>query len=113
MCGIVYVLLFVSGRRRHTRCALVTGVQTCALPISFANPEGHKAWRLIDDAGCRGLTIGGAQVSEQHCNFLINTGDATAADIEGLGEEVRRRVLETSGIELRWEIRRIGEAAHG
>src|SRR3546814_12594744 len=80
---------------------------------TFANPEGHKAWRLIDDAGCRGLTIGGAQVSEQHCNFLINTGDATAADIEGLGEEVRRRVLETSGIELRWEIRRIGEAAHG
>src|SRR3546814_2557983 len=54
---------------------------------TFANPEGHKAWRLIDDAGCRGLTIGGAQVSEQHCNFLINTGDATAADIEGLGAE--------------------------
>jgi UDP-N-acetylmuramate dehydrogenase len=75
---------------------------------TFANPPGAKAWELIDKAGCRGLTIGGAQVSEKHCNFLINTGDATAADIEALGEEVRRRVLETSGIELRWEIRRIG-----
>ncbi|HYE51672.1 MAG TPA: UDP-N-acetylmuramate dehydrogenase [Azospirillaceae bacterium] len=75
---------------------------------TFANPEGHKAWELIDRAGCRGFTVGGAQVSEKHCNFLINTGDATAADIEGLGEEVRRRVRETSGVELRWEIRRIG-----
>lgn len=75
---------------------------------TFANPEGHKAWQLIDRAGCRGLRLGGAQVSEKHCNFLINTGTATAADIEDLGEEVRRRVLETSGIELRWEIRRIG-----
>jgi UDP-N-acetylmuramate dehydrogenase len=75
---------------------------------TFANPEGAKAWQLIDQAGCRGLRIGGAQVSEKHCNFLLNTGDATAADIEALGEEVRRRVLETSGIELRWEIRRIG-----
>lgn len=79
---------------------------------TFANPDGHKAWQLIDAAGCRGLRVGGAQVSEQHCNFLINTGDATAADIEGLGEEVRRRVRDASGIELRWEIRRIGEAAH-
>lgn len=77
---------------------------------TFANPPGAKAWELIDKAGCRGLTMGGAQVSEKHCNFLINTGDASAADIEGLGEEVRRRVLETSGIELRWEIRRIGIA---
>ena len=75
---------------------------------TFANPDGAKAWELIDKAGCRGLTLGGAQVSEKHCNFLINTGDATAADIEDLGEEVRRRVRETSGIELRWEIRRIG-----
>ncbi|MEO3434378.1 UDP-N-acetylmuramate dehydrogenase [Inquilinus sp. CAU 1745] len=80
---------------------------------TFANPDGHKAWQLIDAAGCRGLRIGGAQVSEQHCNFLLNTGDATATDIEGLGEEVRRRVRDASGIELRWEIRRIGEAAHG
>lgn len=77
---------------------------------TFANPEGGKAWQLIDAAGCRGLRIGGAQVSEKHCNFLLNTGDATAADIETLGEEVRRRVRESSGIELRWEIRRIGLA---
>ena len=75
---------------------------------TFANPPGHKAWELIDKAGCRGLTIGGAQVSEKHCNFLINTGKATAADIEDLGEEVRRRVLATSWIELHWEIRHIG-----
>ena len=77
---------------------------------TFANPEGHKAWQLIDAAGCRGLKIGGAMVSEQHCNFLINTGTATATDIETLGEEVRRRVKETSTIDLRWEIRRIGNA---
>lgn len=75
---------------------------------TFANPEGHKAWQLIDQAGCRGLTIGGAQISEKHCNFLLNLGTATAADIESLGEEVRRRVKATSGIDLRWEIRRIG-----
>ncbi len=82
---------------------------------TFANPEGRKAWQLIDAAGCRGLQIGGAQVSEKHCNFLLNTGDATAAEIEALGEEVRRRVLASSGIELRWEIRRVGvaSAAHG
>ncbi len=75
---------------------------------TFANPPGRKAWELIDGAGCRGLTRGGAQVSEKHCNFLINTGAATAADIEDLGEDVRRRVLEHSGVELHWEIRRIG-----
>lgn len=83
---------------------------------TFANPEGHKAWQLIDAAGCRGLVVGDAQVSEQHCNFLINRGSATAADLETLGETVRRRVKDTSGIELRWEIKRIGktkEAAHG
>lgn len=78
---------------------------------TFANPPGHKAWQLIDQAGCRGLTRGGAQVSEKHCNFLINTGSASAADIEDLGEDVRRRVLETSGITLEWEIRRIGVRA--
>ncbi len=77
---------------------------------TFANPPGHRAWELIDQAGCRGLQVGGAQVSEKHANFLINFGDATAADIEGLGEEVRRRVLEHSGVQLEWEIRRIGEA---
>ena len=75
---------------------------------TFANPPGVKAWELIDRAGCRGLTMGGAQVSEQHCNFLINTGAATAADLEALGDEVRRRVRAMSGIDLRWEIMRIG-----
>ncbi len=75
---------------------------------TFANPPGAKAWELIDQAGCRGLTRGGAMVSEKHCNFLINTGQASAADLEGLGEEVRRRVFEASGVSLEWEIRRIG-----
>ena len=78
---------------------------------TFVNPEGHKAWELIDRAGCRGLRMGEAQVSEKHCNFLINLGMATAADIESLGEEVRRRVLAHSGVRLQWEIRRIGEGA--
>ena len=76
---------------------------------TFANPPGHKAWELIDAAGCRGLKVGGAQVSEKHTNFLINTGAATASDIEKLGEEVRRRVFDKSGVELQWEIRRLGE----
>jgi UDP-N-acetylmuramate dehydrogenase len=75
---------------------------------TFKNPEGSSAWKLIDAAGCRGLRVGGAQVSELHCNFLINTGAASAADLEQLGETVRRRVLETSGARLEWEIRRIG-----
>jgi UDP-N-acetylmuramate dehydrogenase len=78
---------------------------------TFKNPPGHSAWKLVDAAGCRGLKVGGAQVSDMHCNFLINTGDATAADIEGLGEEVRRRVKDNSGVELHWEIKRIGRAA--
>ncbi|WP_288415477.1 UDP-N-acetylmuramate dehydrogenase [uncultured Novosphingobium sp.] len=76
---------------------------------TFKNPEGHKAWQLVDEAGCRGLTIGGAQVSEKHTNFLINTGTATSAEIEALGEEVRGRVREKSGVELEWEIQRVGE----
>jgi UDP-N-acetylmuramate dehydrogenase len=75
---------------------------------TFKNPEGHKAWVLVDAAGCRGLTMGGAQVSEKHCNFLLNLGSATSADIEALGEEVRRRVLANSGITLEWEIQRVG-----
>jgi len=75
---------------------------------TFKNPQGHKAWELVDAAGCRGLTLGGAQVSEKHTNFLINTGEATSADIEGLGEEVRRRVKDASGVELEWEIQRVG-----
>jgi UDP-N-acetylmuramate dehydrogenase len=77
---------------------------------TFKNPQGHKAWALIDAAGCRGLTMGGAQVSEKHTNFLLNLGGATSADIEALGEEVRRRVLAHSGIELEWEIQRVGVA---
>ncbi len=82
---------------------------------TFANPEndpqGRKSWQLIEAAGCRGLKIGQAKVSERHCNFVINTGHATAAEIEHLGEEVRRRVLENSGVDLRWEIKRIGVPA--
>lgn len=78
---------------------------------TFRNPEGQKAWALIDAAGCRGLTRGAAQVSEKHCNFLLNTGGATAADLEALGEEVRARVLAHSGVHLHWEIKRIGVPA--
>jgi UDP-N-acetylmuramate dehydrogenase len=77
---------------------------------TFKNPPGQKAWQLIDAAGCRGLKLGGAQVSEMHCNFLINSGNATAADIEALGETVRQRVKDNSGVELEWEIKRIGVA---
>ena len=75
---------------------------------TFKNPPGTKAWKLIDEAGCRGLTVGDAQVSEKHCNFLLNLGNASAADIEALGEEVRRRVFEHSGVMLEWEIQRVG-----
>jgi UDP-N-acetylmuramate dehydrogenase len=75
---------------------------------TFKNPPGRKAWQLIEAAGCRGLVVGDAQVSEMHCNFLINRGNAAGADIENLGEEVRRRVRESSGVELEWEIVRLG-----
>jgi UDP-N-acetylmuramate dehydrogenase len=78
---------------------------------TFKNPPGRKAWQLIDAAGCRGLQLGGAQVSQMHCNFLINLGGASATDIETLGETVRTRVRENSGVELEWEIKRIGAAA--
>ncbi|MGI4748711.1 MAG: UDP-N-acetylmuramate dehydrogenase [Janthinobacterium lividum] len=87
-----------------------TGGSTFRNPDPAATPL--KAWQLIDAAGCRGLEIGGAQVSEKHCNFLLNTGAATAADIEALGEEVRRRVADSSGIDLHWEIKRIGVPGH-
>jgi UDP-N-acetylmuramate dehydrogenase len=100
------------------RMAEIRSARDAAQPVrartggsTFRNPDGQKAWELIDAAGCRGLTRGGAMVSEKHCNFLINTGDATAADIEGLGEEVRRRVLAATGVTLQWEIRRIGVPA--
>ncbi|MBU6207007.1 MAG: UDP-N-acetylmuramate dehydrogenase [Alphaproteobacteria bacterium] len=97
------------------RMKAITAHREAAQPIrsrtggsTFKNPEGGKAWALIDAAGCRGLMIGGAQVSEKHCNFLINTGTATSADIETLGEEVRARVKAHSGVELHWEIKRVG-----
>ncbi|MEM9279115.1 MAG: UDP-N-acetylmuramate dehydrogenase [Pseudomonadota bacterium] len=78
---------------------------------TFKNPDGHSAWKLVDEAGMRGFKVGGAQMSEMHCNFMINTGDATASDLENLGESVREKVLENSGISLKWEIRRIGRFA--
>jgi UDP-N-acetylmuramate dehydrogenase len=100
--------------------ARITSSRAAAQPIrektggsTFKNPLGTKAWQLIDAAGCRGLRIGDAQVSTHHCNFLINVGAASAADIEALGEEVRRRVRDTSGVELVWEIKRIGTPAFG
>jgi UDP-N-acetylmuramate dehydrogenase len=77
---------------------------------TFKNPDGHKAWALVDAAGCRGLMRGDAQVSEKHCNFLLNTGNATSADIEALGEDVRAKVLAASGVTLEWEIQRVGVA---
>ena len=118
--------IFTSARLRATpgdqlaiarRIAEIDAARTDSQPRSrtggstFANPPGHKAWELIDRAGCRGLKIGGAQVSDKHTNFLINTGAATASDIEKLGEEVRRRVFDKTGITLDWEIRRLGELA--
>ena len=78
---------------------------------TFKNPPGHSSWKLVDDAGLRGFKNGGAQVSEKHCNFLINTGNATSTEIEGLGEIVREKVLANSGIQLEWEIRRVGRKA--
>ncbi|MGB3538174.1 MAG: UDP-N-acetylmuramate dehydrogenase [Mesorhizobium sp.] len=80
---------------------------------TFKNPEGHSAWKVIDEAGCRGLMVGGAQMSPMHCNFMINTGSATGYELEYLGETVRARVLEHSGIRLQWEIKRIGDFRSG
>lgn len=122
--GVDPSIIFTSARFRgeirdaeaiRARMAEVQTHREAAQPIrektggsTFKNPPGHSAWKLVDAAGCRGLRVGGAQVSEMHCNFLINTGDATAHDIETLGETVRERVKATSGIELHWEIKRIG-----
>ncbi len=96
----------------------ITGKRSSTQPVNthtggstFKNPPGRKSWELIDAAGCRGLRNGNAQVSELHCNFLINHGGATADEIEALGEEVRRRVRDTSGVDLEWEIKRVGVAA--
>jgi UDP-N-acetylmuramate dehydrogenase len=124
--GVDSAIVFTSARFRGTvaapetiraRMAEVQNHRETAQPIrektggsTFKNPPGRSAWKLIDAAGCRGLRVGGAQVSEMHCNFLINTGDATGNDIETLGETVRARVKENSGIKLQWEIKRIGIA---
>jgi UDP-N-acetylmuramate dehydrogenase len=122
--GVDSSIIFTSARFRGTRAAPdairarmneVQNHRENAQPIrektggsTFKNPPGQSAWKLIDAAGCRGLRVGGAQVSEMHCNFLINTGNATGHDIETLGETVRARVKANSGIELHWEIKRIG-----
>jgi UDP-N-acetylmuramate dehydrogenase len=123
-CGVDPSVIFTSARFRgraatpeaiRARMNEVQQHRESAQPIrektggsTFKNPPGDSAWKLIDAAGCRGLRIGGAQVSEMHCNFLINTGNATGHDIETLGETVRARVKQNSGIELHWEIKRIG-----
>jgi len=128
-CSVEPEWIFTSARLRGTRgdpaaiahrMAEIKMARETSQPIrsrtggsTFANPPGDQAWRLIDAAGCRGLTRGGAKVSEQHTNFLINTGSATAADIEGLGEEVRRRVHAQFGVVLEWEIRRVGRPLAG
>lgn len=126
-CGIPEDWIFVRARYRtepgdatviRTRMDEIQESRSASQPIrsrtggsTFRNPPGGKAWQTIDAAGCRGLKVGCAQVSEQHCNFLINTGNATGTDLETLGEEVRRRVRESQGIELTWEIKRIGRTA--
>ena len=123
-CGVDPSVIFTSARFRgkpapaeaiRARMNEVQMHRETAQPIrektggsTFQNPPGNSAWKLIDAAGCRGLKLGGAQVSEMHCNFLINTGNATGHDIEALGETVRERVKQHSGIELHWEIKRIG-----
>jgi len=123
-CGVDPAIIFTSARFRasiasseaiRARMNEVQAHREAAQPIrektggsTFQNPPGESAWKLIDAAGCRGLRVGGAQVSEMHCNFLINTGEASGHDIETLGETVRARVKENSGIELHWEIKRIG-----
>jgi UDP-N-acetylmuramate dehydrogenase len=123
-CGVDPCWIFIEARLRGAannrdvitrRLAEIRASREATQPVrartggsTFRNPPGEAAWRLIDAAGCRGLVRGGAMVSEKHANFLINTGTATAADLEGLGEEVRRRVYEVRGILLEWEIRRIG-----
>jgi UDP-N-acetylmuramate dehydrogenase len=127
---VVFVEALLQGRpgkrdEIETRMAEITGSREATQPVktrtggsTFKNPDltqsgGRKAWQLIDAAGCRGLTRGEAQVSEMHCNFLINRGNASSDDIEGLGEDVRARVEKATGVVLEWEIKRIGEARGG
>ena len=128
-CGIDPGWIFIAARLRGIpgerteiakRLTEIRGTREATQPIrartsgsTFSNPPGQSAWQLVDAAGCRGLARGGAMVSHKHANFLINTGSATAADIEALAEEVRMRVRETSGIVLEWEIQRIGRPAPG
>ncbi|HYL48266.1 MAG TPA: UDP-N-acetylmuramate dehydrogenase [Stellaceae bacterium] len=128
-CGVpadwIFVAARLKGRRDDpaaigARMAAIQAQREATQPIrartggsTFANPSGHKAWELIDRAGCRGLSRGDATVSDKHANFLINTGNATAADLETLGEEVRRRVRDKTGITLEWEIKRVGVPASG
>lgn len=128
-CGVpadwIFVAARLKGRRDDpaaisARMAAIQAQREATQPIrartggsTFANPSGHKAWELIDRAGCRGLSRGGAMVSDKHANFLINTGNANAADLEALGEEVRRRVRDKTGIILEWEIKRVGMPASG
>jgi UDP-N-acetylmuramate dehydrogenase len=123
--GVIYVDAVLQGTKGEpdeikSRMETLVAQRESTQPVrsktggsTFTNPPGHKAWQLIDEAGCRGLMHGAAQVSEKHCNFLINTGDATATDIEALGEEVRARVKAKAGIQLEWEIKRIGRAKEG
>ncbi len=106
------------GRDIRARMEKITTSREATQPIrartggsTFKNPDGEKAWQLIDAAGCRGITRGDAQVSALHCNFLINRGKASAADIEGLGEDMRTRVKDTSNVDLQWEIKRVGRKA--
>jgi UDP-N-acetylmuramate dehydrogenase len=103
--AIAHRIVEIESERQASQPRSKTGGST------FVNPQGLRAWELIDRAGCRGLELGGAQVSDKHCNFLINTGTATAHEIESLGEEVRRRVFAATGVRLEWEIKRIGEFA--
>jgi len=116
----IFIAVLLRGRRgrrtdigRRMRAIQAARVDSQPLGVrtggsTFTNPPGMKAWELIERAGCRGLRRGGAEVSEKHCNFLVNTGNASAADLEGLGEEVRRRVFMDTGVTLEWEISRIG-----
>ncbi len=101
---IIEMIEEINSKREETQ-----PIRTRTGGSTFKNPDGNKAWELIDKAGCRGLTIGGAQMSELHCNFMINTGNATATDLENLGEEVIKRVFEKTGIMLEWEIKRVGK----
>jgi UDP-N-acetylmuramate dehydrogenase len=128
-CGIDADFIFVAARLRGSaddprsiaqQMAEIRAVREATQPIrartggsAFKNPRGASAWRLIDAAGCRGLRRGAAMVSPKHANFLINTGEASASDLEGLGEDVRRRVFENSGVLLEWEIRRVGRPLPG